>query len=711
MVRKEIKRMAIIQNFRFWCQKVLPLVYDDSLSYYELLCKVVEYLNNTIQAVNENTEDVAQMRLDINAFKTAINAKVLELETYMRDYFSNLDVQEEINNKLDTMAADGTLTTIIAPFVRDLTVEFDDRINEAQETADLANTRISNIIDLPQGSTTLDAEVADIRVGANGITYASAGDAVRGQVSDLSSSLLLDRHKATRLEAETDFDDITTVGNYYVGTTSDAQSMVNIPIQSAGRLTVMTLLNGVVLQTYDSRVSHTSRRFWRLMNDDNIFGDWSEIASIEKVKKTFVLDRADASRLEEGTDFDSLTTIGNFYVGSAAEAQTMTNMPIQSAGRLTVMTLLSGVIMQMYDARKAGNIKRYWRLKDDVNPWSVWWETASVDEIPAMAFVLDRANASRLASGTDLDTLTTVGNYYVGTSTEANSMPNIPTGYAGRLTVTTLLNRVYMQTYDAREGSTVRRFWRVKDDANPWGAWKEMAFRNKYTEILSYESGETYPYAQGFCMTDRYIYMCNIYDNSAEVIYKYDKFTFERLDSIEFTGLIQHGNDFAWVPSTKRIYCANGGGSDTVTVFDEDFNYIESITVDQDIVSLSGLAYDPVSGLWCVSGGNNLKLYVLENLTDTTPVATIEYEATTEFQGLAFNNFVIYGINSSGYITLFNIAGDIVESTRVGKAYGEFENIKIAGGKIFYNVQNHTDQIGALYCSPIEDIVSCPTVM
>ena len=28
-------------SFRFWCQTVLPLVYDDSLSYYELLNKVV----------------------------------------------------------------------------------------------------------------------------------------------------------------------------------------------------------------------------------------------------------------------------------------------------------------------------------------------------------------------------------------------------------------------------------------------------------------------------------------------------------------------------------------------------------------------------------------------------------------------------------------------------------------------------------------------
>ena len=41
------------EPFRFWCQKVLPAVYDDSLSYYELLCKVVEYLNTTMHDVVE----------------------------------------------------------------------------------------------------------------------------------------------------------------------------------------------------------------------------------------------------------------------------------------------------------------------------------------------------------------------------------------------------------------------------------------------------------------------------------------------------------------------------------------------------------------------------------------------------------------------------------------------------------------------------------
>ena len=93
-------------SFRFWCQKVLPAVYDDSLSYYELLCKVVNYLNDVIQNVDNMNDDITSM---FEAYS--------ELQTYVNDYFSSLDVQQEINNKLDKMATDGTLSNIVRPFI------------------------------------------------------------------------------------------------------------------------------------------------------------------------------------------------------------------------------------------------------------------------------------------------------------------------------------------------------------------------------------------------------------------------------------------------------------------------------------------------------------------------------------------------------------------------------------------------------------------
>lgn len=97
--------MNDLRPFRFWCQKALPLVYDDSLSYYELLCKVVDYLNKTMENVNKLSENFDELQ---NAFNT--------LKDYVDNYFKNLDVQEEINKKLDEMASNGTLSNLFARF-------------------------------------------------------------------------------------------------------------------------------------------------------------------------------------------------------------------------------------------------------------------------------------------------------------------------------------------------------------------------------------------------------------------------------------------------------------------------------------------------------------------------------------------------------------------------------------------------------------------
>ena len=96
------------RNFREWCNNtipVLPQVYGDELSYYELLNKVIEKLNE-------------------------IGITVNELIDYVNNYFDSLDVQNMINAKLDEMAQNGTLSDLIN---HDIFNDLNTKINELSE--------------------------------------------------------------------------------------------------------------------------------------------------------------------------------------------------------------------------------------------------------------------------------------------------------------------------------------------------------------------------------------------------------------------------------------------------------------------------------------------------------------------------------------------------------------------------------------------------
>lgn len=89
---QKIKPSGIFTNYIY---KAIPLAFDESMSYYETLCGLLDLVNTSIDVINNNADLIA------------------ELESFVDNYFDNLDVQDEINNKLDEMATDGTLAEII----------------------------------------------------------------------------------------------------------------------------------------------------------------------------------------------------------------------------------------------------------------------------------------------------------------------------------------------------------------------------------------------------------------------------------------------------------------------------------------------------------------------------------------------------------------------------------------------------------------------
>ena len=83
--------MGKINKVKFWCYKVLPLVYDDSLSYYELLCKVVSKLNELIEKYASFDDMVEEIQTAIDALQKQIDElDTTYIEKLIKDKLANM---------------------------------------------------------------------------------------------------------------------------------------------------------------------------------------------------------------------------------------------------------------------------------------------------------------------------------------------------------------------------------------------------------------------------------------------------------------------------------------------------------------------------------------------------------------------------------------------------------------------------------------------
>lgn len=102
-------KLCVIENFPF-------IEADfDAITNYQLLCKVVEYINEVAKNSNIMIENIE-----------ALN-----------NWFNNLDVQEEINNKLDEMAKNGQLTEIVTAYLQISGLLMFNNVNDMKESDNL----------------------------------------------------------------------------------------------------------------------------------------------------------------------------------------------------------------------------------------------------------------------------------------------------------------------------------------------------------------------------------------------------------------------------------------------------------------------------------------------------------------------------------------------------------------------------------------------
>ncbi len=80
-----------LTEFRFWCFKVLPLVYDDELSYYEVICKCVDYINNLIENDKAISDDIEQLKQEMKQVQELIdNYNTSFAESIIKEYLATM---------------------------------------------------------------------------------------------------------------------------------------------------------------------------------------------------------------------------------------------------------------------------------------------------------------------------------------------------------------------------------------------------------------------------------------------------------------------------------------------------------------------------------------------------------------------------------------------------------------------------------------------
>ena len=126
----EVNKLQPITKF-IYTLGVLPTSYLMSMTFQEQVTWLCNYISQTvIPAINDNVEAVQELQ---NIYK--------DLQDFVNNYFDDLNVQEEINNKLDQMATSGEFNAIIQQYVDPL---YQGYVNEINGVVANQNTEINN---------------------------------------------------------------------------------------------------------------------------------------------------------------------------------------------------------------------------------------------------------------------------------------------------------------------------------------------------------------------------------------------------------------------------------------------------------------------------------------------------------------------------------------------------------------------------------------
>lgn len=189
-----LKKYDGIPYLRFWCQKVLPAVYDQSLSYYEVLCKLAAFLNKMVEELEKMQDNIDALHKAYKDLQDWVNAEIARFEAHMEQHFD--DLTRELWNRFEEYK--NNTNTTLQQWFNDYATNTTNTLNRKfNEFVNNANTRIDQMFNTYTSSTNNEFNTWKTDFTNQ---YNQWKDEVNGQISNINSNISSLTTRVTALE-------------------------------------------------------------------------------------------------------------------------------------------------------------------------------------------------------------------------------------------------------------------------------------------------------------------------------------------------------------------------------------------------------------------------------------------------------------------------------------------------------------------------------
>ena len=189
-----LKKYDGIPYLRFWCQKVLPAVYDQSLSYYEVLCKLAAFLNKMLEELEKMQDNIDALHKAYKDLQDWVNAEIARFEAHMEQHFD--DLTQELWNRFEEYK-NNTNTTLQQWFNNYATNTTNNLNKKFNDFVTNANTRIDQMFNTYTSSTNNEFNTWKTDFTNQ---YNQWKDEVNGQISSINSNISSLTNRVSALE-------------------------------------------------------------------------------------------------------------------------------------------------------------------------------------------------------------------------------------------------------------------------------------------------------------------------------------------------------------------------------------------------------------------------------------------------------------------------------------------------------------------------------